>query len=198
MSQTIQERQATITAWEQSKWFPAGLLQTENNFSVLGQALQAFESLTIPAIVETVNRLGDIANGGKLQYAQKPVETKTVIEYREKPKTPEQLRHEQRVRSAAIGLTHTKNVRTELDRCEEDLRREDRNHQIHAAQKAHADEYNAKIDYVIDRTFAQTHSKRESLKTLLRDFRSHLTKAGEKPETILETIIAKQQYLLGE
>jgi hypothetical protein len=199
MSQTIQERQACIVAWEQSKYFPVGLLQTENNFSVLGGALQAFESLTIPVIVDTVNRLGDIANGGKLQYAQRQPEVKAVIEYREKPKTAEQLRAEQRVRSAAIGITHTKTIKTEFDRCTADQDREDKNHQIHLAQKAHADEFNAKINYVIeDRTTGRTHGRALATKVLLRGLRDQLVKSGATPEAVLEAVIKKQQELLPE
>jgi hypothetical protein len=114
---SIQDRIAVIDLWQKSKWFPAGLLETEHNFNVLSGALQQFDYLSISDIVAVVQQLGDIANGGKLQYAQKAPETITVTKIVERQKTRGELQEEKDIRKVKAGF-HVQH-KTAFDRDDE-------------------------------------------------------------------------------
>jgi hypothetical protein len=112
MSQTISEKQAVLTAWEESQWFPRNplLLLTDNNIKRLQDKVMQ-RDISISDVVEIVSEL---TKRNLLEYAQKPPE-KIIVEV-ERKKTPDEIAREKREkfeRSHAAGLVSGN--RNELD-----------------------------------------------------------------------------------
>jgi hypothetical protein len=188
--QTIQEKAVIVDTWSKSKYFPQNLLETEHNFRVLAREVETIPNLTITDIVNIVNRLGDIANGGKLQYAPKPPEK--VIEYRVPEKTDKEKAKEIRQAKIEAGVVFN---RTELDRKIEKP-------QPTAEQVTNA-RYQRILDHpvtreaatIIGRYIGKSHARTSNVRNVLKAELHRLAMQGVEPAQIKATINQKLSEL---
>jgi hypothetical protein len=188
--QSTQERLAVVNAWEQSQYFPPTLLQTEHNFSVLGDALRGVPTLTISDVVEIVQRLGDIANGGKLLYAPKAPE-RIVVEV-ERKKTAKELSKEQFEKDTLMGFRQ-REIKTEFDRPELNVRQKTPQEiERQEAENLRRNTAFAEIEGVISIHCGRSHYKTSVQRDELRAERDKLVASGTDPEVVLAVVLAKR------
>ena len=190
MSQTIQEKLEIVSLWQQSQYFPQGLLETENNFNALGNAIRGVPTLTLSDVVAAVQRLGDIATGGKLQYAQKPPE-RIIVEV-ERKKTAKELSKEQFEKDTLMGFRQ-KEIRTEFDRAELNVRQPTPQEQERTqAENLRRNKAFEEVEGVISLHCGRSHGKTYAQRDELRAERDRLVAAGADPEIILATVLRKR------
>jgi len=73
-NQSIEQRLAILSAFEASKYWPEGLMLTENNLNQVKFAIEG-KVLSISVLVDIFKQL---TAAGRLEYIQKP-EVKTVV-----------------------------------------------------------------------------------------------------------------------
>jgi hypothetical protein len=186
-------------------WFdhlaPKDFINSEHNASLIAQYLHERNlDTTFNNFNEALKTLGDINNGGRLQFNPKPQTIEKII-YKEPEKTAEDVAREKREkfeRAHSQGLLQsTKHNRTELDRGDEN-----KAPALTELEKAKLNAYNenqnqivAEIQHKI-RTFtarihSRTYSGREELEKV---FKEGMTQ-GLKAEQIEKQVDAKLEKL---
>ncbi len=115
--QTLQEKITVVKYWSENL-APKDFLNSEHNAGELAQYLFARGlDTTFNNLTAAVSALGDINNGGRLQFNPKPQVIEKIV-YKVPEKTAEDIARENRQkfeRTHALGLLPKRN-RTELDR----------------------------------------------------------------------------------
>jgi hypothetical protein len=111
MAQSQEQIAFIIQQWE-ARYKPATLLSTDHNVAeIISWVNRQGGEITIQKLVDAVRNLGDIDNGGRLQYHHAP---KEVVVFKAPEKSAHQLRQEELVAKDIAGFQ--RGVRTEFDR----------------------------------------------------------------------------------
>jgi len=197
--QSLEERVAIVNAFEQSKWWPKGLLATESNLNFIKAAIDGVY-LDFAVLTSIFNRL--IA-AGSLQFVQNEriVEEKVYIEV--DPRTPQEIKNDKLRRDDALtsstGQRSDFKVKTEFDRLEaqrparpyftqEQLR------QIGIKERADA-ALQAEADSIVRNTSGQTHAQRQHNREAMNAELKRLRQSGISAAEVVVAIRKKSLEL---
>ncbi len=186
--QTPQEKKVILDVWL-SKRKPADLLDTEHNGVTLYNYFEQRGLVwSLDNLDAAVKVLGDIATGGKLQFAQKTI-VKTV--YVEKPRTAKEIEQERIKEAQSHGFQGVRNITTEFDRYEKEHAQPNETQQAAIALKnLHERGLVEETEQIIRGHRGHTHGQTSRQQEALCAERDRLVRTKASPEKVLESVKA--------